>query len=186
MIKKEKLSTSTLTLVALMTAVICMAAPFTIPIGPIPISLATLVLYFAAYVLGWKKGCLACLLYLLIGFVGIPVFSGFSGGVGKLFGPTGGYLIGYILFVWITGWFAEKFSGKKMFYLLGMICGTGACYAVGTVWFIYVTSSSISAAFTACILPFIPADLIKMGVAAVVAPSVRGRLVKAGYLKVGK
>ena len=183
MIKKEKLSTSTMTLVALMTAVICMAAPFTIPIGPIPISLATLVIYFVAYVLGWKKGCLACLLYLFIGMVGIPVFSGFSGGVGRLFGPTGGYLIGYILLVWITGWFAEHFSGKKIFYFFGMLLGTAACYAVGTAWFVYVAKAGIIAAVTTCILPFIPGDLIKMAVAVVMSPAVRGRLVKAGYVK---
>ncbi len=183
MIKKERLSTSTMALVALMTAMICIVAPFTIPIGAVPISLATLVLYFVAYILGWKKGCLACLLYLLIGFVGIPVFSGFSGGVGKLFGATGGYFFGYLLLVWITGWFAEHFSGKKIFYFLGMLLGTAACYAVGTAWFVYVAKAGITAAVTACILPFIPGDLIKMAVAVVMAPAVRGRLVKAGYVK---
>lgn len=184
--KREKLSVSEMTLIALMTALICIAAPFTVPIGAIPISLATLVLYFETYILGWKKGGISCILYLLIGLVGIPVFSGFSGGVGKLFGPTGGYLIGYIFLVWITGWFTECFSGKKTGYLLGMVLGTIACYIVGTLWFVYVTNSDIPAAVTACILPFIPADLIKMAVSAVVAPVVRGRLVKAGYLNVEK
>lgn len=180
--KKEKLSVSEMTLVALMTALICIAAPFTIPVGAIPISLATFILYFETFILGWKKGCISCMLYIMIGFTGIPVFSGFSGGVGKLFGPTGGYLFGYLLLVWITGWFLERFSGKKLFYLIGMILGTIACYVVGTIWFIHVTGTDLFGAVMTCILPFLPGDLLKIIASAVAAPVVRGRLVRAGYL----
>ena len=78
-----------------MTAVICVLAPFSLPIGPVPISLTNLAIYFVLYMLGVKRGTISYLVYLLIGLVGVPVFSGFTSGPGKLFGPTGGYLIGY-------------------------------------------------------------------------------------------
>ena len=85
-----------LTTTALFAALLCVTAPFSISIGPIPISLATFTVYVAALVCGWKGGCLAVAAYLVLGAVGLPVFSGFMGGFERLVGPTGGYLIGYI------------------------------------------------------------------------------------------
>ena len=81
-----------MTIISLMTAMICILGPITlaIPISPVPISFVTLAIYLAVYILGMKKGAISCLLYLLIGFVGLPVFSAFTGGVGQLLGPTGG------------------------------------------------------------------------------------------------
>ena len=80
-----------------MTAVTCILGPLAIPIGPVPVSLTPLAVFLSVYILGTKGGTLAYLLYLLIGAVGVPVFSGFTGGLGKLAGPTGGYLVGFIL-----------------------------------------------------------------------------------------
>ena len=81
----------------------CVLAPFSIPVGPVPISLTTLVIYISVYLLGWKMASLSCFVYILIGMAGLPVFSGFSGGPGKLAGPTGGYIIGFIPMAVITG-----------------------------------------------------------------------------------
>ncbi len=89
--------TYTMTSTALMTAVTCILGPLAIPIGPVPVSLTPLAVFLSVYILGTKRGTIAYLLYLLIGAVGVPVFSGFTGGLGKLAGPTGGYLIGFIL-----------------------------------------------------------------------------------------
>ena len=86
-----------ITMTALMAAVTCILAPLSIPIGPVPISFTNLAIYLSLYLLGWKRGTISYLIYLLIGLIGLPVFSGFTGGVGKLAGPTGGYIIGFSL-----------------------------------------------------------------------------------------
>ena len=80
---------------ALMTAIICILGPLSLPIGPVPVSLTNLAIYLTMYILDWKAGTIAYCLYMLIGLIGLPVFSGFAGGPGKLFGPTGGYIPTY-------------------------------------------------------------------------------------------
>ena len=89
-------NTYAMAVTALMTAVTCILAPLSIPIGPVPISLTNFAIYLSLYLLDWKKGTISYILYLLLGLVGLPVFSGFTGGIGKLAGPTGGYIIGFI------------------------------------------------------------------------------------------
>ena len=108
---KHHMSTAQMTVTALMTAITCILAPMAlpIPVSPVPISLTNLVIFFMAYILGTKLSVASYVLYLLLGTVGLPVFSGFSGGVGKLLGPTGGYLIGFIFLAAISGFFVEKF-----------------------------------------------------------------------------
>ena len=97
--------TKTMVMISLMAAVICILGPLSlaIPISPVPISLTNLAVYFTIYVLGTKKGTISYLIYLLIGLIGIPVFSGFTGGPAKLLGPTGGYLIGFIFMALLSG-----------------------------------------------------------------------------------
>lgn len=96
--------------IALMTAIICVISPFAIaiPVSPVPISLATLAVYLTVMILGWKDGTISVLLYVLIGLAGAPVFTGFSGGAGKVLGPTGGYIIGYIFLAFIEGIFVNR------------------------------------------------------------------------------
>ena len=117
---EKKISTSTIAMIALMTAVTCILGPLSVPIGPVPISLTNLAIYFTVILLGWKKGTVSYVIYLLIGLVGVPVFSSFSAGPAKLFGPTGGYLIGFIFLAMISGWFIEKFPGKRVMYFVGV------------------------------------------------------------------
>ena len=181
--KEKKISTSTIAIIALMAAVTCILGPLSLPIGPVPISLTTMVLYFTAVLLGWKKGTVSCLLSLLIGLVGIPVFAGFTAGPGKLLGPTGGYMIGYIFLTMISGWFIEKFPGKRVMYFVGMILGTAVCYTLGTAWLAYEAQMTLQAALMAGVVPFIPGDLIKMVLAILIAPLIKSPLVKAGYLR---
>ena len=92
----QKNKTYALAMTALMAAVTCVLAPMAIPIGPVPISLTNLAIYLSLYLLGWKWGTASYVVYMLIGMVGVPVFSGFTGGLGKLAGPTGGYIIGFV------------------------------------------------------------------------------------------
>lgn len=113
-------NTYAMAVTALMTAVTCILAPLSIPIGPVPISLTNFAIYLALYLLDWKKGTVSYIIYLLLGLVGLPVFSGFTGGLGKLAGPTGGYIIGFIPMAIIAGIVIDKFS-QRWIQILGMI-----------------------------------------------------------------
>ena len=167
--------TRQITLIGLMTAITCILAPLSIPIGPVPISLTNFAIYLSLYLLDWKKGTISYILYLLLGLVGLPVFSGFTGGIGKLAGPTGGYIIGFIPMAIIAGIVIDKFS-QRWIQILGMIVGTAICYAFGTVWFCIQAGYTVSAALAVCVIPFIPADLIKMVIAMIIGPEIRKRL----------
>ena len=171
---EKKISTSTIAMIALMTAVTCILGPLSVPIGPVPISLTNLAIYFTVILLGWKKGTVSYVIYLLIGLVGVPVFSSFS---------TGGYLIGFIFLAMISGWFIEKFPGKRVMYFVGMVLGTAVCYALGTAWLAYEAEMTFQAALMAGVIPFIIGDIAKMIVAIIVAPMIKNPLVKAGYIK---
>jgi len=160
---------------ALMTAVTCILAPLSVPIGPVPISFTNLAIYLSLYLLDWKRGTLSYFLYLLIGFAGLPVFSGFTGGVAKLAGPTGGYIVGFIPMAIIAGIVIDHCQ-KRWIQLLGMIVGTAICYALGTAWFCMQAGYTVSAALAVCVFPFIPADLIKMLIAMTIGPEIRKRV----------
>lgn len=179
----KKISTSTMAVVALMTAVLCVLAPFSIPVGPIPVSLATLGLYLAVIILGGKKATIVCLMYLLIGFVGLPVFSGFSGGPAKLVGPTGGYFLGYLLLTMIAGWFVDKLPRKRGMCLLGLVIGTAACYTVGTVWLAVQMELDFGAALMVGVVPFLVGDAMKIFVVVWCGPKIREQIFKATYRK---
>lgn len=157
-------------LIAIMAAVLCVVSPFALPIGPVPISLATFAIYIIVFILGLKKSTISVLVYLALGLVGVPVFSGFSGGVGKVFGPTGGYLIGYLLIAIIAGIFIEKFEGKIYMYAIGLVLGTLVCYAIGTIWLACQASLSFTAALGAGVIPFIPGDVAKIVISCIVGP----------------
>lgn len=180
--KKTKLTIYEIAMIAVITAVTCILAPMSIPIGPVPISLTNLVIYFSLYILGWKKGTISYIIYLLIGLAGVPVFSGFTGGPAKLFGATGGYLIGFIPMALIAGIFIGKFYSKWYLCLLGMILGTIVCYALGTAWLAVQANMGFKAALMAGVIPFIIGDLIKMILAMKIGPLIRKRLASAKLL----
>lgn len=177
--KGNKLSIQGIATVGVMTAVLCILAPMSIPIGPIPVSLTNLVIYLSLYILGMKKSCVSYLVYLLIGLIGVPVFSGFSGGVGKLFGPTGGYLIGFFPMAVIAGIVIDKVTNKWCLELLAMAAGTSAAYLFGTCWLAYQAHISFKAALLTAVIPFILGDVIKMVIALILGATIRKRLVKA-------
>lgn len=170
-------STKSLVLIALMAAFTCILAPFSIsiPISPVPISLTNLVLYLTAYVIGFRRGVLSYCLYMLIGLMGLPVFSGFTGGPGKLLGPTGGYLIGFF-FIAVCCGFGVEFSDRRLVQIAAMAFGTAICYLFGTAWLAAQTGMSFHAALAAGVLPFIPGDLAKIAAAAAAGPDLRSRL----------
>ena len=168
-----------LTATAVLTAVTCALGPLSIPIGPIPVSLTNLVLYLSVYLLGWKRAAVSCAVYLLIGAAGLPVFSGFRGGLGVLLGLTGGYLAGFLPLTVLSG-LAVELSRRRWLHLGGMVLGTAVCYAFGTAWFCLAGESTVAAALAACVFPFIPVDLVKMAAATAIGPQIRDRLIRAG------
>lgn len=170
-----------MTTTAVMTAVICVLAPLAVPIGPVPISLTNLAVYFALYILGWKLGTLSYVIYLLLGMFGAPVFSGFAGGMGKLLGPTGGYIIGFIPMAVIGGLAIERFTRRGL-HFAGMVLGTLVCYAFGTAWFCYTAHMAAIPALSVAVFPFIPGDLAKILLAMTLGPVIRERLCQAGFL----
>ena len=167
------MKTKDLTLTAVMAALICIAGPLTIAIGPVPLSLATFAVYLAGAVLGPKRGTAAVALYLVIGIVGVPVFSGFTGGFQKLAGVTGGYLIGYLPCALLAGFGAEKGNHGKGFLPVMMTAGTILLYLIGTAWFMIQTGNALGAALSMCVLPFLPGDAGKIAAASLLANPIR-------------
>lgn len=173
-----KINVQKLTATALMAAVISILAPFSIPIpiSETPISLGTFAVYLAACLLGWKLGSMSVIIYLLLGFVGVPVFTGWTAGVAKLAGPTGGYLIGYLAITLIAGWIVERFEKKLPMYFVGLVLGTAVCYCFGTLWMKISLHLSLKAAISAGVLPYLPLDTVKIITAGLLAFPLRKQL----------
>lgn len=169
------MKTRDMTLTAVMAALICIAGPLVVPVGPVPLSLATFAVYLAGAVLGKKRGTIAVGLYLLIGIIGVPVFSGFSGGFQKLAGVTGGYLAGYLPCAFLSGLGAERAekSGRKWLLPALAAAGTAALYALGTAWFMIQTGNTACAALGLCVVPFLPGDAVKIIAVTLLAGPVR-------------
>ena len=168
--------TRMMTETALMSAVLCILGPLALPIGPVPISLATFGVLLAAYMTGPIKSATSCLIYLAVGTIGLPVFSGFQGGFAKLAGPTGGYLLGYLFLALIAGWFIHHFYDLIWMQFVGMCFGTIVLYGIGTLWLAHVAGLTFSEALAAGVLPFIPGDLVKMVVAIILGRTLKNRL----------
>ena len=148
-------------LFAALTAV-CSMISIPLPFTPVPINLATLSIFLAGGLLGSKGGAVSQTVYVLLGAVGLPVFHNFTGGMGILTGPTGGYIIGYIAGAWLIGLIIEK-SGHKLFQIAaGMAAGMAVCYALGTLWFMFLTGTGLTAALMMCVVPFLIGDAVKI------------------------
>lgn len=182
--KKGTFTTVNMVMMALFAAVTCVLAPLAVPVGPVPVSLTNLVIFISSYVLGWKRGTVTYIVYLLIGLAGLPVFSGFEGGIGKFAGPTGGYLVGFVLTSVICGMFIETWNKPGLrsilFQTLGMVLGMIAAYVFGTAWFCFSTGTAVFPALALCVFPFIIGDLIKMVIAFTIGPVMRRQLDRMG------
>ena len=158
---------------ALFTALIVLLSQLQLPIGPVPVSLATLGVMLCGLLLGWRYGTLAVGAYILLGAVGVPVFAGFQGGAGRLLGPTGGYIIGYLFYALVAGLniprLQEHFGGRCVLLLLG----TTVCYVLGTAWFVYTSGRTLAESLSLCVLPFLPGDGAKILLAAFLTPRLR-------------
>ncbi len=159
-------------LISLFTAIIAVCSFVSIP-SAVPFTLQTLGIFSALTVLGGKRGTICIILYIFIGLAGVPVFSGFGGGIGHLSGATGGFISGFIL-CGFCYWIITKILGEKtIIKAIGLLAGLLLCYTFGTIWYtaIYLKAFSpgdFSAAVKICVLPFIIPDLIKLGAALII------------------
>ena len=175
-VDNQKIRTKQMVLIALMTAVTCVLGPLSIPLpfSPVPISLTNFAIFLAIFVLGMKNGTISFIIYLLLGAVGVPVFSSFRGGLQVLAGPTGGYLIGFIFLALIMGFALDHFDRKLLPTIIGMIIGMVVCYAFGTVWLAKLLSLSFKEGLMMGVIPYLPGDAAKIIIAAIVGPKLYG------------
>lgn len=163
--------TAEMTRMALMVAMNCVSAYIIIPLpfSLSPIALQTLIVNLTGYVLNAKQAFMTMLVYLLVGLAGVPVFTGGSAGPGKLFGPTGGYIIGFLFTAVFLAYFrGEKYSFKR-YALLGCVIGIPLIYVFGVVQLKLITGMGWDKAIMTGALPFIPLDILKCLAAAVIA-----------------
>ena len=164
-----KMKTLDMAYIGLFAVVIAICSWISIP-TVVPFTLQTFAVFLAVAVLGGKRGTLSVIVYVLLGAVGLPVFSGFKGGIGVLLNTTGGYIIGFI-FSALLMWAFEKAFGKKAWALiLSMILALALCYAFGTIWFMIVYANNVGAVGLSAVLgwrviPFVIPDLIKIALA---------------------
>lgn len=171
-------------LISLFSAIIVVCSFITIP-SAIPFTLQTFAVFLCLNILGAKKGIISILIYIFIGVVGLPVFSGFNGGIGALLNVTGGYIVGFIfsaLIFWvITSVFNKK--SRKIINLIASFMGLIVCYIFGTLWYVLLyikngDSISFISAFTICVLPFIIPDILKIVLSVVISEKINKFITK--------
>ena len=175
--KMYSIRTKDIALIALFTALLAVCSWISVPTA-IPFTMQTFGVFLTIGLLGGKRGTAAIVTYLLLGAVGLPVFSGFTGGIGHILGPTGGYILGFILTALLM-WLAEALMGKSLKVLAAsMVAGLIICYAFGTAWFIIVYTKNtgeigLMTALGWCVFPYIIPDVIKIILAVVLTRRLR-------------
>ena len=174
---KTQTQTLDLVYVAMGAALIAICSWISIP-TTVPFTLQTFAVFLLVSLLGGKRGSMTALVYMLLGVVGLPVFAGFSSGVGALFGAAGGYIVGFLFIGIIYLFFTKAFGRTIVTEAIALVLGLAACYAFGTAWFINVYSKAngaigIMAALGWCVFPFIIPDLLKLALALIIARRIR-------------
>ncbi len=152
--------------IAMFTAIITVSAQIAIPTA-IPFTLQTLGVFVTGAMLGWKRGSISVCIYILLALIGVPVLAGLSGGVDKVVGITGGYLVGFIFTALIVGLMTDILGRKLWVLVLSMILGLAVCYLFGTVWFCIVSKTAFWEALMICVVPYLLFDVLKIAVATV-------------------
>ncbi len=174
----KKTKTLDLTYIAIGAVLIAICSWISIP-TTVPFTMQTFAVFFILAILNGKRGTVSIIIYVLLGAVGIPVFAGFSSGLGILLGTTGGYIIGFIFMGVIYIIFTHFLPNKLWVKATALIIGLIACYAFGTCWFMFVYAKNVGpvglmGALTWCVIPFIVPDLIKLALALTLADRLKG------------
>lgn len=184
----SRFKTVDLVMIALVAAILCILGPMSIPLGftPIPVTLGIFGVLMAGILMGANRGALCVLVWILLGAAGLPVFSYYTGGLQKVIGPTGGYIMSSPFVAWLTGFFTERFSkSAKMTMVgaaIGSVCGILVCYAFGTFWYGMLAKLSVMEALWAAALPFLPMDGAKIIAAVAICCPIRRMLLAQGLL----
>ena len=171
-----KINTKDLTTISLFCSIICIFSIISIPIGTVPISLSVLAIFLSSIVLGFKKAVITVIVYILIGSLGLPVFSGFKGGVQVLFGPTGGYIFSYIFIAGIMGFASDNLSKvqyKKTFLFVCSLISLFICYITGSVQYMLISSVSLKKALISSAFVFLPFDILKSVLAIIIGTRIK-------------
>ncbi len=178
-VNTQRLRTKDVVITGMFTAVICVMSQISIPIQPIPFTLALFAIFLTGALLTPRYAFLSVLCYLLLGTFGLPVFAGFKGGLQNLVGMTGGYLAAYpIMALIISLLYSRAKKYKTISLVIGMLISLIICYSIGTTWFSYVTGTGFYKALTLCVFPFIPFDLVKIVLATTVGSVIRKTVFK--------
>jgi len=158
---------------SLLAALTAAGAYLAIPIGPVPIVLQNLFVLLAGLLLGSRWGLTSIAVYVLAGACGLPVFAAGTGGIGRLLGPTGGYIIGFMPAAFIAGLISEKAGQRVLFDVLAMVCGAIIIYAFGVAWLKVLTGMTWGKTLAVGMLPFLPGDALKIAAGAAIAKALR-------------
>ncbi len=180
--------------IAVFTAIIAVLAQISIPMpGGVPMTMQTFAVPLAGIVLGAKRGTISTLIYVLLGFIGVPVFAGFSGGAGIVLGVTGGFIVSFPLMAFLAGLGMRVADRQRMsernramawvMIYAGLIVGALINYLIGSLWFMAVAGGSFARAVTLCVVPFIPTAIIKIIAVGCLGPVLRNMLIKAHILE---
>lgn len=164
--KKKRFKTVDIVYIGLFAALIAVCAWISIPMT-VSFTLQTCAVCLTAGLLGWKRGTLTVIIYILLGMIGLPVFTGFKSGIAAVTGPTGGYIVGFIFTALIVGFAADKLGKKLWVNILFMAIGILVCYLFGTIWFMIAYKVTFASALTTCVIPFLIPDAVKIAVAAI-------------------
>ena len=169
--------TKMIVMTGIMAALIAVCSWIYVPLT-VPFTLQTFAVFFALVFLGGKYGTLSIVVYILIGVIGLPVFSGFKGGYGVIIGPTGGYIVGFVFSGLIFILFTHLFGEKRVVKIAAMVVGLIVCYVIGTLWFMYVYAGTENAkgfgtVLSICVIPFIIPDILKLVAAYILAGAVK-------------
>jgi biotin transport system substrate-specific component len=173
----KKSNLKNLTLIALFAALLCASAIIYIPLV-VPITLQTLVICLCCELLGTKKAMVVYLVYIAIGFLGLPVFSGFNGGITALFSNTGGFIVGFLAFILVKGLTKKLFKKGYVSSIVSSALGLVALYFIGSVWFTFIYFGEFSlplylSSLALSVLPFILPDVLKIIVAGIIAKRIK-------------
>jgi biotin transport system substrate-specific component len=155
---------------ALFAALSAVLSQVAIPLGAVPIVLTQVSVFLAAALLGWKWGALSQLLFLAMGAAGLPVFAKFGGGIEKLFGPTGGFLLGYVLAALVVGLLVKRFGSGIRVLIPILLLGALVIYLPGVPWLMHVLRLDLAKGLTAGFLPYLPGDCLKVLLCALLIP----------------
>ena len=172
-----RLNTTQLVYTALGAVLIAICSWINIP-TVIPFTMQTFAVFSILLLLGGQNGTLSIIIYIIMGAIGIPVFHGFTGGVGILLGPTGGYIIGFVISGLVYMLTEKAGSGKMSISIISLITGLVLCYSFGTIWFITVYTRQtgpmgLGTALTICVFPYIIPDLIKLALAVILTTRIK-------------